>query len=248
MTTASAGAGGCVHSVDTFTAIDGPGLRYLVFLQGCLLRCRCCANPDTWRMPGPGDRRTDASELVRDLQRYRSYVRGITISGGEPLLQPRFVQDVFAGAKELGMDTCIDTAGQSGRRAWDAVLPHTDRVLMCLKHIDPEKYRAFTGGADQARALTFVERLNARRVPFDLRYLLVPGWSDSAADLDAFGRFASVQPMLDRVELLPYHRLGIVKWDALGVEYPLRDVKVPTKDAVTAAIARLSDAGLRVRC
>lgn len=234
---------GRVHSIETFTTLDGPGIRYLLFLQGCLLRCKSCSNADTW----PTDKGAifQASEIIANLKNYKDYIEGITISGGEPLLQPKFVSKVLEETQNIGLNTCIDTAGQSGRHSWDMVLPYTNTVLMCLKHINPIKYEQFTG-AKQRHALDFIERMNEKNIPFYFRYLLIPKFSDDMKDIDKFIQFAHKQPMLKGIELLPYHRLGVNKWKGLGMEYELDGVLPPSKETVATIREHIRQSGLKV--
>jgi pyruvate formate lyase activating enzyme len=234
---------GRIHSVDSLTALDGPGVRYMIFLQGCMLRCKCCSNPDTW------DKRkgnlVDSDTVVNNIKKYKSYIEGITISGGEPLVQPKFVSSIFQRTKELNLTTCIDTAGQSGIKSWDMVLPHTDMALVCLKHIDPIKYKEFTG-TPQIQALKFIERLNQMNIPFNLRYLLIPKYSDNEEDIDKFIEYAKQQPLLKSIELLPYHKLGVNKWKEMGLEYTLEDISPPSKEKIQHVKEGIQRAGLKV--
>lgn len=204
---------GRVHSIETFTAIDGPGVRYMVFLQGCNLKCLSCSNRDTWDLAG--GKEMTAQEVVDHMLRYRTYIQGITVSGGEALLQPHFVAALFEAAHQHGLNTCLDTAGQSPKQNWEVVLPHTDLALVCLKHTDPAKYQAFTG-LKQKVSLEFVEALAFEYgVPFYFRYLYIPGFSDDDAEVERFLAYAArFRPLLRGVELLPYHRLGVDKWKA----------------------------------
>jgi pyruvate formate lyase activating enzyme len=217
---------GRVHSIDTFTSVDGPGIRYMLFLQGCLLRCKCCANPDTWNMRKGIE--MSSKEIVADVLKYKGYIDGMTVSGGEPLLQPDFVASVFQQVKNHGLTTCIDTAGQGGHLASGKVLDHTDCVLMCFKHVDPDKYKTFTG-VSQSHALRFIQDVGEREIPMYMRYLYIPGFSDDIADIDKFIDFSMRQKSLKGIEVLPYHRLGANKWRMLGLKYELEGVDVPSK-------------------
>lgn len=237
---------GRVHSIETFTAIDGPGVRYMVFLQGCNLRCLSCSNRDTWDLEGSKPMRT-AKEVVDHMLRYRSYIQGITVSGGEALLQPHFVSALFQAAHQNGLNTCIDTSGQAPKQNWDIVLPHTDTALVCIKHTNPSKYQTFTG-LKQKIAFEFVDTLVFQYgVPFHFRYLYIPGFSDDMADVDSFLDYAvTYKPVLRGIELLPYHRLGIEKWKAMGIPYPLEHVQVPSKEDTQRVKNRMEERGFEV--
>ena len=236
-------AWGRVHSIDTFSAIDGDGIRYMLFLQGCNLRCKSCSNPDTWNFKTGTDMST--KQIMRNIDKYKNYIDGITVSGGEPLLQPKFVSTLFEECHDMGLTTCIDTAGQSLQKNWLAVLPHTDLVLFCLKHIDPLKYQKFTG-FPQSTALKFLDTMEKMGVPYQLRYLYVPGFSDDMGDIDRFVNMVKELKYIKCVEFLPYHRLGVNKWDALGFTYPLKDVPIPTKEKVNDIRSYIESAGIKV--
>jgi pyruvate formate lyase activating enzyme len=234
---------GKVHSVDTFTAIDGPGIRYMLFLQGCNLRCKSCSNPDTWDHKCGTE--MSSKDVIKNIAKYRNYIDGITVSGGEPLLQPQFVSTLFEECHELNLNTCIDTAGQSLTKNWHMVLPHTDLALICIKHIDPIKYYKFTG-MPQKHALQFMDTVQDYNVPFYLRYLYIPGYSDDYNDIDKFIEYAKTLKGLKAIEFLPYHRLGVNKWESIGLKYSLADVQVPEHDKVDEVRKYFEDAGLFV--
>lgn len=240
---------GHVHSTESFSAVDGPGVRFLVFLTGCPLRCLFCSNPDTWSLSSGAvvSSKVITSKLVR-VKPYLANNGGITISGGDPLVQPQFVSALFQEAHSLGLNTCLDTSGQGSRkRSWDVVLPHTDMVLFCLKHLDPKKYEQLTG-MKQSQAILFTEELTRRKIPFYLRYVLIPGITDSTTDLQLLVDFCKTQPMFQGVDLLPYHTLGKKKWEALNLAYPLEGVSIPSKKDVQDATAFLRKSGLPVVC
>lgn len=234
---------GRVHSVDTFTAIDGPGIRYMLFLQGCNLRCKSCSNPDTWSYK-EGET-TSSKQVIANISKYRSYIEGITISGGEPLLQPEFVSSIFQECHNMDLNTCIDTAGQSLSKNWHMILPHTDIALICLKSIDPVKYMKFTG-MSQKHALQFVDAVQEYNVPFYLRYLYIPGFTDDYKDIDRFIEYAKSLNNLKGIEFLPYHRIGVSKWKALNIKYPLEDVQVPTNEKIDEVTNHIRNSGIHV--
>lgn len=234
---------GRVHSVDTFTAIDGPGIRYMLFLQGCNLRCKSCSNPDTWSYKD--GETTSSKQVITNISRYRSYIEGITVSGGEPLLQPEFVSAIFQECHDMDLNTCIDTAGQSLSKNWHMILPHTDVALICLKSIDPIKYMKFTG-MSQKHALQFVDTVQEYNVPFYLRYLYIPGFTDDYKEIDKFIDYAKSLNNLKGVEFLPYHRIGVSKWKTLNIKYPLENVQVPSHKTIEEVRSYLTKAGLNV--
>jgi pyruvate formate lyase activating enzyme len=234
---------GRIHSVDSFTAIDGPGIRYMLFLQGCNLRCKSCSNPDTWS--NKEGEITSSKKVIENISKYRTYVEGITVSGGEPLLQPEFVSAIFQECHNFNLNTCIDTAGQSLSKNWHTVLPHTDIALICLKSIDPIKYMKFTG-MPQKHALQFVDTVQEYNVPFYLRYLYIPGFTDDYKDIDKFIDYAKTLQNLKGIEFLPYHRIGVSKWKTLNIKYPLEDVQVPSKEKIEEVTSYMKDAGMHV--
>lgn len=234
---------GRVHSIDTFTAIDGPGIRYMLFLQGCNLKCRSCSNPDTWNHKDGVT--TSSKEIIASISKYRSYIEGITVSGGEPLLQPEFVASIFQECHNMDLNTCIDTAGQSLTRNWHIILPHTDIALICLKSIDPVKYFKFTG-MPQKHALQFIDTVQEYNVPFYLRYLYIPGITDDYKDIESFIEYAKTLQNMKGIEFLPYHRIGVSKWKTLNIPYTLEDVPVPSHDKIEEVRKYFTNAGLYV--
>jgi pyruvate formate lyase activating enzyme len=215
---------GRIHSLETLGALDGPGLRCVVFLQGCPLRCRYCHNPDTWAV-GDGDEMT-VDALVERIARYQPYFAregGVTLSGGEPLLQARFAARVLAACAARGIHTALDTSGAVLNAEVRMALDATQLVILDIKHTDPARYRALTGGS-LARTRAFMAEVAARGIPLWIRQVIVPGWNDTPADVQALARLVRDIPTLTRVELLPYHRLGVEKWCLLGRPYPLAEV------------------------
>ena len=220
---------GNIHSIETFSGVDGPGLRFVIFLQGCNLRCKICSNPDTWNFIG-GKKMTvnEVFKQVSSLKEYYSNNGGVTVTGGEPLLQPNFVADLFEKVHELGLKTCIDTAGFAPLSAAHTVLPLTDHVMFCIKHPDPKKYLQFTGH-EQKHAIQFWETLEEMRKPYTLRYVIVPGVTDDYGDLGTLCHMMQQCKSCQGLELLPYHELGKHKWEMLGLKYDVNDVKQPNK-------------------
>ena len=213
---------GRIHSVESFGALDGPGIRYVLFLQGCPLRCLFCHNPDSWRPDGGQE--IGSVDVVQDILRYRNFIHhgGVTLSGGEPLMQPEFLSEMLRRLHQAGIHTCLDTAG-AGKGEYEAILTNTDLVLFDVKHEDPDDYHALTGG-DIRRPQAFVEAVRKAGVPMWVRHVVVPGLTDGEAHLAALRAYVETLPRVERVELLPYHTLGVGKYAALGRPYSLNGV------------------------
>ncbi|WP_406432522.1 pyruvate formate-lyase-activating protein [Streptomyces sp. NBC_00631] len=222
---------GRIHSWDLSTGVDGPGTRFVLFVSGCPLRCLYCANPDTWHMRD--GRETTVGEVMAEIEKYRAFVTtaggGVTVTGGEPLLQPAFTGEILRRCKEAGLHTALDTSGFLGARASDELLSRTDLVLLDIKSFDISTYRRLTGG-ELAPTLSFATRLDRLGVPVWIRYVLVPGWTDDPKAVEGLARFVAGLDSVDRVDVLPFHRLGAAKYEALGVPYPLKDNPVPTPE------------------
>ncbi len=231
---------GKIHSIESFGTVDGPGVRYVVFLQGCPLRCLYCHNPDTWSGEAPIRRTADEiiSAMKRNLPFYTT--GGITVTGGEPLLQIAFVTELFTLAREEGIHTCLDTSGitfsrEPGvRAAFDALLAVTDLVMLDIKHTDDALHRTLTGRSN-APVLDFATYLSELKKPMRIRQVLLPGYTDTEEQLASFGRLLSRFDNIEKIEILPYHTLGKSKYEALGIPYPLDSVDPLTeKDAIRA--------------
>ncbi|WP_300277558.1 pyruvate formate-lyase-activating protein [uncultured Subdoligranulum sp.] len=233
---------GYVHSVETFGLVDGPGVRYIIFLQGCAMRCQYCHNPETWAFTK--DTAKTPKEAFDAAFRYRNYWRnngGLTISGGEPLLQMDFVSEVFRLAQAKGIHTALDTSGQPfapDNAEWmarfNAMLANTSLVILDLKEIDDEKHKKLTGHRNQ-NILAMAQYVAQQGVPLWIRHVLVPGLTDDAEGLRRLDAFLKTLPTVRRVEILPYHTLGLFKWKNLGIPYPLEGVRVPTEEEVKTA-------------
>jgi pyruvate formate lyase activating enzyme len=236
---------GSVHSWELVTAVDGPGTRMTTFLAGCPLRCLYCHNPDTFRMRD--GQRVEAAEIVGRFRRYARVLQasggGVTISGGEALMQPAFVARILRGAKELGLHTALDTSGYLGRHASDALLDDVDLVLLDVKSGDAETYRCVTG-RELAPTLEFGRRLAERGTEIWIRFVLVPGLTDDPENIAAVARYAASLSTVTRVEVLPFHQMGSDKWSTLGLDYKLADTPPPTPDQTEAARAVFRAAGL----
>ena len=232
---------GYINAVESFGSVDGPGLRYIFFLQGCPLRCKYCHNPETWT--GAAKWEMTAEAALRQALRYKSYWKnggGITVSGGEPLAQTEFVMALFTLAKEQGISTCIDTSGAVFSREepvfskLSALLAVTDTVLLDIKHIDRSKHRELTGQGN-AQILDFARYLAEIKKPVWIRHVLVPGWTDDRESLGRLAAFVAGLGNVQRFEVLPYHRLAIHKYEELGIDYPLPDVPEPTREMAARA-------------
>lgn len=241
---------GHIHSTESFGAADGPGVRFIVFMQGCHMRCRYCHNPDTWKMDG-GDEVT-ADEILKRALRFKPYwgkAGGITISGGEPLLQIDFVIELFKKAKELGINTCIDTAGNPFTKEdpffskFEELMKYTDLLLLDLKEINPARHKDLTG-FDNSNIIEMAKYLSEINKPVWIRHVLVPEHSDFDEDLDALGDFIDTLSNVDRVEILPYHTLGKFKWENLGIPYTLESISPPSAERIENAKNRIH-AGIR---
>ena len=236
---------GHIHSTESFGAADGPGVRFIVFMQGCHMRCRYCHNPDTWKMDG-GDEVT-ADEILKRALRFKPYWGkdgGITISGGEPLLQIDFVIELFKKAKELGINTCIDTAGNPFTKEdpffskFEELMKYTDLLLLDLKEINPTRHKDLTG-FDNSNIIEMAKYLSEINKPVWIRHVLVPETTDFDEDLDKLGAFIKTLSNVERTEILPYHTLGRFKWDELGIKYRLDEISPPTKERIENAKHRL---------
>lgn len=241
---------GHIHSTESFGAADGPGVRFIVFMQGCHMRCRYCHNPDTWKMDG-GDEVT-ADEILKRALRFKPYWGkdgGITISGGEPLLQIDFIIELFKKAKELGINTCIDTAGNPFTKEepffskFEELMKYTDLLLLDLKEINPARHKDLTG-FDNSNIIEMAKYLSEINKPVWIRHVLVPEHSDFDEDLDALGDFIDTLSNVDRVEILPYHTLGKFKWENLGIPYTLESISPPSAERIENAKQRIH-AGIR---
>ncbi|NUR62259.1 MAG: pyruvate formate lyase-activating protein [Catenulispora sp.] len=238
-------AEGAVNSWDLSTGVDGPGTRFVVFTAGCPLRCLYCQNPETWRMRDGMP--TSSTDLVARAARFVPFIRasggGATVSGGEPLLQPRFTAALLRGFRGLGLHTALDTSGYLGDRADDALLDATSLVLLDVKSWDRALYRRLTGG-ELHPTLVFARRLARRGVPVHLRFVLVPGLTGAAANVSGIARFAASLGNVERVDVLPFHKLGAGKYRALGIPFPLAGTPTPTLGQVARAQRQFAAEGL----
>ena len=223
---------GRIHSIQSLAASDGPGVRFAVFLQGCPLRCGCCHNPDTWN-PDCGKSMT-AEEIVEKATRYRTYFGkdgGVTVSGGEPLLQAEFVHAVFSLCKEQGINTCLDTSGCLWNEEIEALLTVTDRVLLDIKYTNEEQYEKHVG-CQMEKPLAFLKHLNERKIPTTLRQVIIPSLNDNEANILALKEIAKDHPCVDKIELLPFRKICQIKYDNLGMAFPFGSLPEPSADTM----------------
>ncbi|WP_353861608.1 pyruvate formate-lyase-activating protein [Azospirillum formosense] len=222
---------GWVHSVETGGTVDGPGLRYVLFLAGCPLRCQYCHNPDTRHMHDGSP--AQSADVLADIATYADFLHrahgGLTISGGEPLVQPEFCAAIYRGAKQLGLHTALDTSGFLGSHADDHLLADVDLVLLDIKAFKEATYRAVTG-VPLRPTLEFAERLSAMRKPIWLRYVLVPGLTDHLDEIEGLAEFAAGLEVVERVDVLPFHKMGEFKWKQLGLPYALANTDPPAPE------------------
>ena len=230
---------GRIHSIETFGTVDGPGIRYVIFTQGCLLRCQFCHNPDTWDIKA--GKEITVEELIEDIKDYLPYIEasggGVTVSGGEPLLQMDFLIELFTECKKLGIHTTIDSSGgcysnsSAFQHKLSQLLKVTDLILLDLKQIDDQKHRKLTGLPNH-HILKLAKLLSEKNVPVWIRHVLVPGITDSEEDVRRLSDFIGQLNNVEKIEILPYHKLGMYKWENLGLQYELKDVEPPSEEKV----------------
>jgi len=237
---------GFLHSFTTGATVDGPGVRVVAWTAGCMWRCLYCHNPDTWTMTNGIP--VSIEQATAELRKYRHGLKvmsgGLTVSGGEPLMQHRFVLKLLTAARKMGIHTALDTQGYLGDRLTDRDLEAIDLVLLDLKAWDPERHRRLTG-MDNAPTHEFARRLAARRRPVWVRFVLVPGISDDPQEVASIARFAADLGNVERVDVLPFHQLGRHKWHKLGLQYELENVRPPSIEAVARACEAFRSVGLK---
>ncbi|MGN1060314.1 MAG: pyruvate formate-lyase-activating protein [Candidatus Coproplasma sp.] len=230
---------GRIHSFESFGTVDGPGIRFVVFMQGCPMRCKYCHNPDTWSISGGTE--YSAEQVAKNALRYKNYFAnggGVTVSGGEPLLQAEFVKELFTILKVNGVHTALDTSGavfsKEDKGKFDDLLKVTDLVLLDIKHINPEEHKKLTGRVNE-NILAFAEYLSQTGKPMWIRHVLVPQITDKDEYLEELAAFIDGLKTVEKVEVLPYHTMGAVKYKKLGIEYPLEGIEPPTAERVQHA-------------
>ena len=230
---------GWVHSFQSLGAVDGPGVRFVVFLQGCPLRCAYCHNPDTWAFPETTAAKSAAEaytprDVVKKILRFKPYIRngGVTVSGGEALMQPEFVAELFRLLQEEGLHTALDTSGIGDLKKTAEVLRYTDLVLADLKFSDKESYKKYCG-ADMARVREFLDLTEDMQVPLWIRHVVVPGLNDTPESIREIGRISRSYTNLQKIELLPFKKICMSKYEEMGIEFPLRDYEACSTDRIS---------------
>ena len=225
-----------IHSIETAGMVDGPGIRYTIFFQGCALRCKYCHNPDTWKLMGGTEMTVE--ELLADALRYRSFMRfsggGVTITGGDPFMQPEFLIELLAALKAEGLHTALDTAGYTGATNAEKALKNTDLLLLDIKSIDPEVYKDIAGVRIDA-SLRMLDIARDLGVETWIRFVLVPGLTDNFDHIRQMRDYLAAYDNITRIEVLPFHKMGEYKWADLGLEYELTDTQPPDADVLAAA-------------
>jgi pyruvate formate lyase activating enzyme len=244
----SEGAFGYCHSYETSSRYDGPGLRVVVFMSGCLLRCTYCHNPDTWHLKD--GTYVSAQQVLDRLSGFASAIKslggGLTISGGEPMVQLAFTKRIFAGAKKMGLHTAIETSGFLGDRVDDSYLSVVDLFLLDIKSSNPDTYRKVTS-RDLAPTLRFAERLASIGKPTWVRFTLVPGQTDDPANVEGIAKFVAPMKNVEWVEVQPFHQLGAFKWKAMNLEYRCADTPPAPPELTKRVIEQFRAAGCRAR-
>ncbi len=231
---------GRVHSLQSLGTVDGPGVRFVVFMQGCSLRCACCHNPDTWDRVG--GKEYTADELADKAERFREYFGeqgGVTVSGGEPLLQSEFVTEFFRECKARGINTCLDTSGCAVNERIETLLTFTDRVLLDIKYTSEEMYGKYVGCSLES-VLRFAELLERKKIPTTVRQVIIPSLNDSREAVLALKELVAKYSCVDGVELLPFKKICAVKYDGLGIKFPLADFNTPTAEQMGVLNAYLN--------
>lgn len=229
---------GRIHSLESFGTVDGPGIRFVVFFQGCPMRCQFCHNPDTWEVGGGQE--MSVEEILSDYEKNKNFYRkgGITATGGEPLLQLEFLTALFREAKKRGIHTCLDTSGivyrESRKEEFEKLFSCLDLVLLDIKHSDPEGHRKLTR-QEQAPVLNFAHALENARIPMIIRHVVVPGITDGKEHLEKMGRILAPFRNLKGLEVLPYHTMGLKKYESLGIAYPLEGIEAMDKTEAVKA-------------
>lgn len=228
---------GRIHSIETFGTVDGPGIRFVIFMQGCALKCKYCHNRDTWDTTG--GTYYSVPDLVNRIKKYEDYIKisngGVTVTGGEPLLQPKFVIALFTELKKLGIHTALDTSGMFPLTdEIKQVLSLTDLVLLDIKHINDEKCKELVGFSNKLE-LEFAKYLSDNNIPIWIRQVIIPGITDDEKDLRDLRDLINSLKTVTKVELHPYHSMGVFKWEKLGYEYPLKDIPVASDEDIKRA-------------
>lgn len=238
---------GRIHSLESCGTVDGPGIRFVVFMQGCVLRCQFCHNPDTWDTT-KGMEYTP-SQLMGEIKKYKSYMNfsggGVTFTGGEPLMQQDFILEVSKMCKQEGISVALDTSGFIFNDVVKEILEYTDIVLLDIKNYDPVVYKEVTG-VSLAPTLTFLEYLKEKNIKTWIRYVLVPGLTDNIESIKELSQYLKSYTNVSKIELLGFHKMGEYKWKALGLDYKLSDTKEPVKELLSQVKSILRESGIPV--
>lgn len=240
---------GKIHSLESCGTVDGPGIRFVVFTQGCPLRCLYCHNPDCRHLED--GKEVSVDDIITEVQKYRSYMAfsggGVTVTGGEPLMQPQFVAAIFKRCQELGIHTTLDTSGYVLIEAAKPVLKYTDLVLLDIKSYKPDLYRQVTSVSIEP-TLKFAQYLQEIKKPTWIRFVLVPNLTDPIENIKGLAEFIATLDNVEQVEVLPFHQMGIYKWEQLGYEYQLKDATPPSPELIANTINIFQSYGLKVQC
>ena len=232
---------GKIHSIETFGTVDGPGVRYVVFVKGCPMRCKYCHNPDTWGAAGATLKSVD--EILDDYERYKPFLKngGLTVTGGEPLVQIDFLLELFEEAKKRGIHTCLDTSGIMFRRnnpellaKYERLMKVTDIIMLDIKHVDPEEHKKLTGQPCD-NIFDFLKFMDEQEKEIWIRHVVVPGITLVPEYLERLGEFLAQFTHIKALDVLPYHDMGKTKYMELGIDYPLKDVEPVTKEEAIEA-------------
>lgn len=238
---------GYIHSIESLGTVDGPGVRFVIFTQGCPHRCLYCHNPDTWRLKA--GRLVASGELLDQIESTSGFLKraggGVTIGGGEPLAQPKFMASIFRGCKEMKLHTALDTTGYLGKKISDDQLADIDLVLLDIKSFEPETYRRVCG-VDLQPTLDFARRLESLGRKMWIRFVLVPGLTDAPSNVEGLADFVASLKMVERVEVAPFHKLGEFKWQELRMRYELAATEPPTTESLLEVRRQFSSRGLTV--
>ena len=239
---------GYIHSVETAGTVDGPGIRYIIFTTGCPLNCVYCHNPDTRKMKS--GKLVNSFDLLKEIHEYKDYHAstggGVTISGGEPLVQPKFMNAIFEGCKAMGVHTTLDTTGFLNNKVTDEQLKNVDLVLLDIKSMLPDIYKKITK-VELQPTLDFAKRLDRLGIKVWIRFVQVPGWSDRADNVEALADFVATLSNVEILEVLPFHKMGEHKWEKMALEYELYDVEEPTEQEVENVKNVFRNKGIKVR-
>lgn len=225
---------GRIHSIETCGTVDGPGIRYVIFTQGCPLRCQYCHNPDTWNFNSKDAKDMSVSELLEDMLKYKSYMDssggGVTVTGGDPIMQKEFVTALFKACKDEGIHTTLDTAGFTDiDDTTDELLNYTDLVLLDIKSYNPDTFKRISG-REIDKTLLFADYLAKKNINTWIRFVLVPGLSDNEEEMKQLAKYITTLKNVEKVGILPFHQMGTYKWEELGITYKLKDTPTPLPD------------------